>query len=268
MSSQAVEALKQIHQQVEKVIQTMEGDDWESDSLCEGWRVQEVFAHMSSNMKEAINPTPPPETEQEPLKAEEAMEELVAARRNWTAQGLLDEYAEYFDSWIDWMSSLQEEPTASTMVPLADLGTYPLHMMANAFAFDHYCHLYIDILAPEGPLSLQVDSGTDDMIRPGIEWMIAGMPQMQAEELALVVTQPLELELTGPGGGTWTMQPAEGDGLVTVPPRANLGASATVSSTAHDFVSWGTKRSDWRTSCSIDGDELYASTVLDTLNII
>jgi len=117
-------------------------------------------------------------------------------------------------------------------------------------------------------LSLQVDSGTDEMIRPGIEWMIAGMPQMQAEELALVVTQPLELELTGPGGGTWTMQPAEGDGLVTVPPRANLGASATVSSTAHDFVSWGTKRSDWRTSCSIDGDELYASTVLDTLNII
>ncbi len=268
MSSQAVEALKQIHQQVEKVIHKMEADHWKLESLCEGWRVQEVFAHMSSNMKEAINPTPPPETEQEPLKAEEAMEALVAPRRDWTAQELLDEYAQYLDSWVTWMISLQEEPTASTMVPLADLGTYPLHMMANAFAFDHYCHLYIDILAPEGPLAIEVESGTDDMIRPGIEWMIAGMPQMQAEELALVVTQPLELELTGPGGGTWTIQPAEDDGLVTVPPRANLGASATVSSTAHDFISWGTKRSDWRTSCSIDGDELYASTVLETLNII
>ena len=131
MSSQAVEASKQIHQQVEKVIHKMEADHWKLESLCEGWRVQEVFAHMSSNMKEAINPTPPPETEQEPLKAEEAMEALVALRRDWTAQELLDEYAEYFDSWIDWMSSLQEEPTASTMVPLADLGTYPLHMMAK-----------------------------------------------------------------------------------------------------------------------------------------
>ena len=70
------------------------------------------------------------------------------------------------------MTALQEEPTASTMVPLADLGTYPLHMMANAFAFDHYCHLYVDILAPEGPLTIEVDPGNDEMIRPGIEWMI------------------------------------------------------------------------------------------------
>tara|TARA_B100000686_G_scaffold338595_1_gene411343 strand:- start:2486 stop:3292 length:807 start_codon:yes stop_codon:yes gene_type:complete len=268
MTSQAVTALKKIHLQVEKVIQTMEGDDWESESLCEGWRVQEVFAHMSSNMKEAIDPTPLDNPYQGPVKAEEAMEALVTTRRNWTAQELLDEYAEYFDSWIAWMSSLQEEPTASTMVPLSDLGTYPLHMMANAFAFDHYCHLYVDILAPEGPLAIEVESGTDDMIRPGIEWMIAGMPQMQAEELASIVTQPLELELTGPGGGTWTVQPAGEDGLITVPPRANLGATSTVTGTAHDFVSWGTKRSDWRSSCRIDGDETYAASVLDALNII
>ena len=50
--------------------------------------------------------------------------------------------------------------------------------------------------------------------------------------------------------------------------RANLGASATVASTAHNFVSWGTKRSDWRTTCVIDGDENYAASVLDTINII
>ncbi len=268
MSSQAVEALKKIHVQVEKVIQNMKDDDWKRESLCDGWRVQEVFAHMSSNMKEAINPTPPPETGQEPLKAEEAMEALVAPRRDWTAQELLEEYAEYFDAWIEWMASLQEEPTASTMVPLADLGTYPLHMMANAFAFDHYCHLYVDILAPEGPLAIEADSGSDEMIRPGIEWMIAGIPQMQPDELPAVISQPLELELTGPGGGTWTIQPAGENGLITIPPRANLGASATVTSTAHDFVSWGTKRSDWRSSCAIDGDEVYASTVLDSLNII
>ena len=55
MSSQAVEALKKIHIEVEKVIQSMQDKDWELQSLCEGWRVQEVFAHMSSNMKEAIN---------------------------------------------------------------------------------------------------------------------------------------------------------------------------------------------------------------------
>lgn len=268
MSLQAVEALTKIHRQVEKVIGNMQEEDWERPSLCQGWRVQEVFAHMSSNMKEAVNPAPPPEDPPPPMKAEEAMEALVSTRRDWSAQQLLDEYAQYFEGWIGGMSALQEEPTSSTMIPLADLGTYPMHMLANAFAFDHYCHLYIDILAPEGPLAIDVDSPTDDMIRPGIEWMITGMPQMQVEELPVAVTQPLELELTGPGGGTWTLQPAAEDGVITIPPRANLGAVATVTSAAHDFVSWGTKRSNWRSSCIIDGDESYASSVLDVLNII
>ena len=95
MTSQAVDALQKIHIQVEKVIDGMDQSDWQLQSLCEGWRVQEVFAHMSSNMKEAINPTPPPETPQEPMKAEEAMEALVEPRRDWTAQELLDEYAKY-----------------------------------------------------------------------------------------------------------------------------------------------------------------------------
>tara|TARA_Y100000768_G_scaffold313978_1_gene248809 strand:+ start:693 stop:1499 length:807 start_codon:yes stop_codon:yes gene_type:complete len=268
MTSQAVEALQKIHIEVEKIINGMNQSEWELQSLCEGWRIQEVFAHMSSNMKEAINPTPPPDTTQEPMKAEEAMEALVTPRRDWTAQELLDEYAKYLNDWIGWLGALQEEPTASMEVPLADLGIYPMHMMANAFAFDHYCHLYIDILSPEGPLSGNFDAPTDDMIRPGIEWMIAGMPQMQPTELAAVVTEPLELELTGPGGGTWTIQPAGEDGLISVAPRANLGASATVASTAHNFVSWGTKRSDWRKTCVIDGNENYANTVLDTINII
>ncbi|GIS55668.1 MAG: hypothetical protein Ct9H90mP30_3530 [Actinomycetota bacterium] len=40
-----------------------------------------------------------------------------------------------------------------------------------------------------------------------------GMPQMQPTELAAVVTEPLELELTGPGGGTWTIQPAGDEAL-------------------------------------------------------
>ena len=155
MTSQAVEALQKIHIEVEKVINGMNPSDWELQSLCEGWRVQEVFAHMSSNMKEAINPTPPPETPQEPMKAEEAMEALVAPRRDWTAQELLDEYAKYLNDWIGWLGALQEEPTASMEVPLADLGTYPMHMMANAFAFDHYCHclLYTSPSPRDGLLS-------------------------------------------------------------------------------------------------------------------
>ena len=33
---------------------------------------------------------------------------------------------------------------------LGDLGTHPMHLIANAFAFDHYTHIRVDVLAPVG----------------------------------------------------------------------------------------------------------------------
>jgi len=106
------------------------------------------------------------------------------------------------------------------------------------------------------------------MVRPGIEWMLAGMPQMQPGALAECVSAPIALELTGPGGGTWTLGPAGTDGVITVTEGVDGGAAATVTSSAHDYVSWGTKRSDWREACTITGDEGLAVAFLDTVNII
>lgn len=267
MTTQAVEALRAIHERVEHLVTTLGPEDWSAESLCEGWRVQDVFAHMSSNMKETVDPTPPPAEGAPELKAEDAMEALVAPRRDWTADQLLDEYRQYYEGWLAAMAAMQEEPTASTVAPLADLGTHPLHMVANAFAFDHYCHLYIDVLAPEGPLDVEVAAVTDDMVRPGIDWMLAGMPQMQPDELAAAVSAPLRLELTGPGGGSWLITPAGDTGLIGVTEDGGDGV-ATITSTAHDFVSWGTKRSDWRARCRVSGDEAAATAFLDTVNII
>lgn len=45
--------------------------------------------------------------------------------------------------------------------------------------------------------------------------------------------------------------------------------AATVTSSAHDFVSWGTTRRGWREmGVRIDGDEHYGAAVLDAINII
>ena len=44
---------------------------------------------------------------------------------------------------------------------------------------------------------------------------------------------------------------------------------ATISSSAHDFVSWGTQRRNWRDlGVTIDGDTDYAAAVLDAMNVI
>lgn len=267
MTTGAIEALRLIHAQVQSLLVKLSDDDWHAASGCEGWRVQEVVAHMSSNMKETVDPSPPPEEPVPEMGAEAAMEALVDPRRDWEPAALRSEYDANFEGWLAAMASLQEEPTASVEAPLADLGTYPMHMVANAFAFDHYCHLYIDMLAPDGPLEVDMAPPTDAMARPGIEWMIAGVPRMQPDEIATVVSQPIRLTLTGPGGGSWLLSPAVDGGLVDVSEGDGDGV-AVITSSAHDFVKWGTKRSDWRASCTIEGDAEAAGAFCDTLNII
>ncbi len=267
MTTAAVDAVRIIHEHMRSVMDQLTEADWDTPSGCAGWSVKDVISHVTSNQKEMVDPTPPPAEPLPPMKAEEAMEALVAPRKDWAPADVRAEYDRYSAAWFGALDALQQEPMASTVAPIADLGSYPLHSLANAFAFDHYCHLRVDMLAPTGPLQVSLPEATDAEVRPGIEWMLWGMPQMQAAELAAVVTQPLGLRLTGAGGGEWTVNPAGADGLVTVTDGIGTVA-ATVESGAHAFVSWGTKRADWRASCSVTGDEAYAAAVLDTLNIV
>ena len=97
--------------------------------------------------------------------------------------------------------------------------------------------------------------------------MMEGLPQMHRGQFSALV-QPMRLELTGPGGGSWTLAPAGVNGLIAVTETARLDAAATVTSTAHDFVAWGTKRTDWRPFCAVSGDVELAAVVLDSINII
>jgi uncharacterized protein (TIGR03083 family) len=270
MTTEAVDAVRIIHGHLRQVLTGLSDEDWSRPSACEGWRVQDVLAHVTSNQKEFVDPTPPPDEPAPAMTAEQAMEALVAPRRDWTPDELLAEYDRYAEAWFGALDGLQQEPTASTPGPLADLGTYPLHMVANAFAFDHYCHLRVDLLQPTGPLAARIDAATDAEVRPGIEWMLAGIPQMQPGELPPKITRPLGLRLTGPGGGEWTIRPSAegGEPAIEVVDGVDDDVAATVESTAHEFVRWGTKRCDWRECCTVTGDEAYAADVLDTLNII
>ena len=65
-------------------------------------------------------------------------------------------------------------------------------------------------------------------------------------------------QLIAPGGE---------DGRVTVS-EGKDGAAATLTSTTHDFVVWGTQRRPWRTLATVVGDEDYAGRVFDAVNII
>jgi hypothetical protein len=55
---------------------------------------------------------------------------------------------------------------------------------------------------------------------------------------------------------------------VLVSEGASPDAVATVTSSSHDFVIWGTQRRPWKSMTTIAGDESYAARVLDGIKII
>ncbi len=272
MTKQGIEALEVIHRQdIEPILRSLTDDEWKLPTACPGWRMHEAVAHMTSNMKLFVDPEPMPEPEPggDMPGAEELAEMLLVDRRNWSHEKLMAEYDAVLEGFLVALGAFQDEPMASTTSDLGQLGVHPMHIFPNMFTFDHYCHLRIDMLRPGGELEREVAPSDDLRVRPGIEWMMAGLPQMCRNELG-VVDKPLTIDLTGPGEGTWLVEPAGGDGLVRVEQvdASPSDAAAVVTSSAHDYVSWGTKRSDWRESCTVTGDADYAATVLDAVNVI
>ena len=59
-------------------------------------------------------------------------------------------------------------------------------------------------------------------------------------------------------GASWSSSPAP-----------DAAPAATVTTTGHAFVQWGTKRRAWQ-ACGVrvDGDAEYAASVLDAINVI
>ena len=192
------------------------------------------------------------------------MDLLVDVRDGWTHEQIRDEYLQYCDAALATLASFQDEPLASTVIPLADLGHYPMHQLADAYAFDHYCHLRVDLLAPRGPIERDLPPADDALVGPAVGWMLAGLPQMQPG-LEQHLRGRIRLVLTGAGGGTWDVARAD-DEIVVGNPRGD--ADATVTSDARAFVEWGTARTPWRDSCTITGDEALAAAFLDALNIV
>jgi uncharacterized protein (TIGR03083 family) len=264
VSQEGLQAVRLAVAEVKAVITSLTDSEWAMPSGCDGWSVKDLVAHMSSNYKEVCEPSPPP-TEPLALPAERLMDLLVEPRKQWSNAEVRDEYLAYCDGAVLALAALQDEPLASTMVPLADLGTYALHQYADAFAFDHYCHLRVDLLGPSGPIRRDVPPADAARLGPAIGWMLAGIPQMQPG-LANTLHAPIALSLTGHGGGAWRLSAI--DGALDVSPEMRGDEVATVTSDGHAFVIWGTCREPWRQHCRVDGDAAVASMFLDALNIV
>ncbi len=266
MSERGVKALTAEREEVLKVARSLSAEEWELPSDCDGWRVQDVIVHMADVCRAVVDPGElPPGV---PGKTEATMDARVDARREWSSEKVLAEYEDLSGRALEALAGLQNPAVGENVIPLDDLGSYPMHLIANAFAFDHFCHLRNDLLKPNGPLDRPVPPSDELRIGATLEWLMAGLPQMSGEAMKTVVTKPIGLEITGPGGGEWTIRPAEGDGLVVVSEGIGEDAAAVVTSPGAEFVVWATQRRPWRERKIIrELDADYAADVLDAINL-
>ena len=266
MSERGVEAFRADRDEVLKVAKSLSADEWAMASDCDGWRVQDVVAHMANVCRTVVDPGSLPPGVPGDLEATQAAQ--AEAHRAWTADDVLADYEDVSAKALESVVGLQAPGMAETVIPIENAGHYPLHMVVNAFAFDHYCHLRYDVLRPNGPIDRPVPPSDDIRLGATMEWLLAGLPQMPGDAMRETVTRPVALSLTGPGGGTWTINPAVDDGLVEVADGVDGEVAATITSSTDDFIVWATRRRPWtERSVEISGDEAYAAEVIEAIHL-
>ncbi len=254
MTQAAIPALRSLRDHAIALGERLTDEEWTMPSDCAGWQVRDVYAHMGGVFHGVVDPAFM-RTGDDPNDMESGMEVAVAERRSWPVADVLAEYIEYSGQAIEQFAGLQVEGMAELEIPMGNLGTHPLHILANAFVFDAYCHLRNDLLAPYGPIEGPLPEPSAAHVAPILEWMLAGLPQMCADGLAFM-DSPVVLEIIGEGGTTTLFGPA-GDPKVTI------------STTPDAFIRWGTSRSDWRDEGVIlVGDEAYGAAFCDAVNVI
>jgi uncharacterized protein (TIGR03083 family) len=262
MTAEGVAALRADREEVLVLAASLSPDEWAAPSDCEGWRVQDVVAHLANTFRAVVDPGALAPGVPGDLEATQSAQ--AEAHRSWSYEEVLADYAQISEAGLATLATFQGPPPLDALIPIEDAGMYPLHLVANALAFDHFCHLRNDILQPRGPVSRPAPPADELRVGATLEWLLAGLPQMSTG-LADVVTRPVGLELTGPGGGRWAIAPGA-DGLVHV--QAGAAPETLARSAATDFIVWGTGRQPWREMpVELVGDGEYAAAVLDAIRL-
>jgi uncharacterized protein (TIGR03083 family) len=240
--SAAIEAIGADRAALLDICRDLTDEQWRAPSGCAGWRVQDVVVHLGNLFWMVVDPGKLPDIGALPTEA--GQEAAVAARREWTGADVLADYEDVSKTGLD---RLAELAGLDAELPLGDLGTYPLSVLPNAYAFDHYTHIRADLFEPRGPLTGPPPS---DELRLGaaLDWIDAALPQQNA---AAAGACTLEIQVTGTAARVIGF--GHGD------------AMATISSDGPALVRWVTQRGEWNdlgVRATGDGPALAAARTL------
>jgi len=236
--------------------------DWDLPSGgCPGWSVGDVFLHLCLTVAQFADRRSLPPTDG--LGTERANEVLVAHRRSWAHERVIEDYLVNGRAALDRMRAIGPD----RVLPLGDLGTHPMSGLLRAYVWDHHTHLTCDVVAPDGPLALPGPPDEERLLEPAVGWILAALPQQLRDVPAL--DGSLRLDLEGPGARVAHV--AVRDGRFEVydepPPGGGARVAAEVRSSTTGLLRWATQRRAWRDLTTVTGDADAAAPVLDVVRV-
>lgn len=261
-------ALKTERDHCVQFLHTLSDADWAAPSRCDGWTVKDVVAHLGAASKGFFTPWVVGLMFSNDVEGHNDRD--TAKRASWPHEKVLAEYEKWSKPAGRFLKVLQAPGLGAVPLPLAEVGAYPGRLFASAIVFDTGLHLRYDIASALGRED-QIPARSATAIRVSAEWMVRGIPVMSQDTLTWL-DRPIEVQLTGDGGSTWTINPAGKKGRVSVQqgPASPATPAATIAGDAESFPIWGTGRESWRDHgvAVKNGDEELGAKFLDAVRII
>jgi uncharacterized protein (TIGR03083 family) len=259
--SRRTAALRAERLEVLRFCSELSREEWSAPSNASGWRVQDVVAHLGSGCHSLF--TPSVVTMLFSKDIEGTNDTMVAARRSWEPEKVLDEYARWSARVIPLSGGISATPVARMRMPLAELGSFPIGLLLGAaMVFDQHTHLRFDLAPAIGRAAPPTDANRMSVV---IEWMLAVLSNQLRSAALEWMHQPVSLTLTGPGGGKWLIA---ADGTITAGPTTDPTVADIVAA-AEQFPEWATRRARWRDrTVTIVGSDEYGERFLDAVNIV
>ena len=262
MTLDRVAAVKAERNAVVSFLHQLDDSDWAHPSTCKGWTIKDVVSHLGAAAHGFFTPWVVGLMVNGDVEAHNDRD--AEKRRDWDPKKVLTEYEKWSRRAGVAHAALQKPGLRSLPIRLAEVGTYPAYLLTSAIVFDSGLHLRHDMASALGRSTSPTD---DNRLGCTLEWMFAGLSPMTGDALAWL-ERPLEVNLVGGGGGTWTVAPHK-NGRISVSAGSGGDPIAAVEGDAATFPVWGTRRQAWRDAdVSLKGDEDIAARFLDAMRII
>ncbi|WP_245401920.1 maleylpyruvate isomerase N-terminal domain-containing protein [Nocardia albiluteola] len=235
--------------------------EWRAPSAAAGWSITDVFVHMTTAVRAVVSRDMVPYMTTHNL--ERLNEQLVHDRQPDAGAPLLAEFGAWSRRGCAALAVLTAPGLRLIRTPIAELGWYPVKLAPAILLFEWHTHLRHDIATALDRPAPATDARRMTAI---LNWLMTLLEHSHREALNWL-EDPVALTLTGPGGGTWRLEPH--GGRLRVRPGRAAGAAAHIAGLSPEFPQWSTRRVPWRAcAVAVTGDAEIGTRVLDSINLV